>query len=126
MVGGDNYGQGSSREHAALAPRFLGLKAVIARSFARIHRQNLINFGILALTFNDPCDWGKIDRDDELEIPDVRAALQDGSQIKVINKTKKQVYQTEHAMHSRQIQMILEGSLINVVRKKHSGLKIED
>ncbi len=126
VVGGDNYGQGSSREHAALAPRFLGLKAVIAKSFARIHRQNLINFGILALTFNDPSDWEKIDRDDELEIPDVRAAIQDGSQVKVINKTKNQVYQTKHSMHTRQIQMILEGSLINVVRKKHSGFKIED
>jgi aconitate hydratase len=126
VVGGNNYGQGSSREHAALAPRFLGLKAVIAKSFARIHRQNLINFGILALTFSDPSDWEKIDRDDELEIPEVRAAIRDGSQVKVINKTKNQVYQTEHSLHPRQIQMILEGSLINVVRNKHRGVKIED
>jgi aconitate hydratase len=120
VVGGKNYGQGSSREHAALAPRFLGLKAVIAKSFARIHRQNLINFGILALTFSDPSDWEKIDRDDELEIPDVRNAVQKGMQVKVINKTKNLTYITEHSMSSRQIEMILEGSLINVVRKKHS------
>ena len=119
VVGGDNYGQGSSREHAALAPRFLGLKAVIAKSFARIHRQNLINFGILALTFSDPSDWEKIDQDDELEIPDVRDAIQKATQVKVINKTKNQEYQTEHSMSTRQIEMILEGSLINVVRKKH-------
>jgi aconitate hydratase len=120
VVGGENYGQGSSREHAALAPRFLGLQAVIAKSFARIHRQNLINFGILALTFSNPSDWEKIDRDDELEIPEVRRAIQDGTPVKVINKTKNQVYQTEHSMSPRQIEMILEGSLINVVRKKHS------
>jgi aconitate hydratase len=120
VVGGNNYGQGSSREHAALAPRFLGLKAVIAKSFARIHRQNLINFGILALTFSDPSDWEKIDREDELEISEVRSAIQKGRHVKVINTTKNQVYQTEHAMGTRQIQMILDGSLINVVRKKHS------
>ncbi|MEJ2164348.1 MAG: aconitate hydratase [Desulfobacterales bacterium] len=120
VVGGNNYGQGSSREHAALAPRFLGLNAVIAKSFARIHRQNLINFGILALTFSDPSDWEKIDRDDELEMPDVRSAVQAGTRIKVVNQTKNHEYQTEHSMSTRQIQMILEGSLINVVRKKYS------
>jgi aconitate hydratase len=119
VVGGNNYGQGSSREHAALAPRYLGLKAVIAKSFARIHRQNLINFGILALTFSDPADWEKIDPGDELEIPGVREAVQNGNRIEVINKTKNQTYETEHAMSARQIEMILEGSLINVVRKKH-------
>lgn len=126
VVGADNYGQGSSREHAALAPRFLGVKAVFAKSFARIHRQNLINFGILALTFIDPSDWAKIDQDDELEISNVRDAIQKGTLIKVVNKTKKHEYHTEHAMSGRQIEMILEGSLINVVRKKHSRLKIED
>ena len=120
VVGGDNYGQGSSREHAALAPRFLGLKAVIAKSFARIHRQNLINFGVLALTFSNPSDWEKIDRDDELKIPEVRDAIQKGTRVKVINATKNQEYQTEHSMSVRQIEMILEGSLINVVRKKHN------
>ncbi len=119
VVGGDNYGQGSSREHAALAPRFLGLKAVIAKSFARIHRQNLINFGILALTFSDPSDWEKIDRGDELEIPEVRDAIQKGTRVKVLNATKNQEYQTEHSMSARQIEMMLEGSLINVIRKKH-------
>lgn len=126
VVGGDNYGQGSSREHAALAPRFLGVKAVFAKSFARIHRQNLINFGILALTFIDPADWGKIDRDDEMEITNVRDAIQKGTPIKVVNKTKNHEYQTEHAMSGRQIEMILAGSLINVVRQKHIGINIEE
>jgi aconitate hydratase len=74
VIGGRNYGQGSSREHAAIAPKYLGLKAVIAKSFARIHRQNLINFGILPLTFANPNDWERIDRDDVLVLPDIRAA----------------------------------------------------
>jgi aconitate hydratase len=126
VVAGYNYGQGSSREHAALAPRFLGLKAVLAKSFARIHRQNLINFGILALTFSQSSDWEKINRDDELEMPDVRSAIQEGTRIKVLNKTRNQVYQMEHSMSARQIEMMLEGSLINVVRKKHNRLKIEN
>jgi aconitate hydratase len=119
VVGADNYGQGSSREHAALAPRYLGVKAAIAKSFARIHRQNLINFGILALTFIDPSDWDKIDQGDELEIYNVRDVILNGTTVKVINKTKNQAYLTEHAMSGRQIEIILEGSLINVVRKKH-------
>jgi len=126
VVGGNNYGQGSSREHAALAPRYLGLKAVIAKSFARIHRQNLINFGILALTFSDPLDWEKIDQGDELEMPGAREAIQNGKKIRVLNKTKNQTYETEHAMSRRQIDMILAGSLINVVRQKHRKMKDED
>ncbi len=118
IVAGSNYGQGSSREHAAIAPRYLGLKAVIAKSFARIHRQNLINFGILPLTFADPNDWEKIDRDDVLSLPDIRAALQQGSQVKAINKTKRETYLAEHALTGRQVEMILSGSLLNLMRKR--------
>jgi len=118
VVGGENYGQGSSREHAAIAPRYLGLRAVIAKSFARIHWQNLINFGILPLTFEDPDDWERIDRDDVLTILDVRGAIQRGRRLEVINKTKDHTYLTEHSMSERQVQIMLAGSLINAVRKK--------
>jgi len=118
VVGGENYGQGSSREHAAIAPRYLGLRAVIAKSFARIHWQNLINFGILPLTFEDPDDWERIDRDDVLTLLDVRGAIQRGRRLEVINKTKDHTYLTEHSMSERQVQIMLAGSLINAVRKK--------
>ena len=118
IVAGRNYGQGSSREHAAIAPRYLGLKAVVAKGFARIHRQNLINFGILPLTFADPNDWEKIDQDNVLSLPDIRAAIQQGSQVKVINKTKGETYLAEHALTGRQVEMILSGSLLNLMRKR--------
>ncbi len=118
VVGGENYGQGSSREHAAIAPRYMGLRAVIAKSFARIHWQNLINFGILPLTFENLRDWERIDHDDILTIPNVRGAIQKGTRIKVINKHKDHIYQTEHSMSDRQVQIMLSGSLINMVRKR--------
>ena len=118
VVGGENYGQGSSREHAAIAPRYLGLRAVIAKSFARIHWQNLINFGILPLTFEDPDDWERIDLDDVLTLLDVRGAIQRGRRLEVINKTKDHTYLTEHSMSERQVQIMLAGSLINAVRKR--------
>ncbi|MFO7555496.1 MAG: aconitate hydratase [Desulfobacterales bacterium] len=118
VVGGNNYGQGSSREHAALAPRYLGLKIVIVKSFARIHWQNLINFGILPLTFADPSDYDKIEQEDELEAVGIRQALVQSDRIRIMNKTKNEAYETRHALSERQIEMVLEGSLINVVRKR--------
>jgi aconitate hydratase len=118
IIAGNNYGQGSSREHAAIAPRYLGLKVVVAKSFARIHWQNLINFGMLPLTFMDSADYDRIDQGDEIEIADVRNILSQGKRISVSNKTKNQTYHTRHALTDRQIEMILEGSLINVVRKR--------
>ncbi|MDD5579441.1 MAG: aconitate hydratase [Methylobacter sp.] len=118
VVAGANYGQGSSREHAALGPRYLGLKAVLAISFARIHLQNLSNFGILPLTFVDPEDWEKIAQGDVLSIPDVRNAIRTGSRVKVINLFKNESYETEHPMTPRQVEMVLAGSLINLVREK--------
>ncbi|MEX0805129.1 MAG: aconitate hydratase [Candidatus Binatia bacterium] len=119
IVGGRNYGQGSSREHAAIAPRYLGLKAVVAKSFARIHHQNLLNFGILPLTFVNPADWEKINQNDVLVLSDLHEAIRRGSQVKVSNKTKGETYITEHAMTDRQIEMVLAGSLINLMRKLH-------
>jgi aconitate hydratase len=117
VVGGSNYGQGSSREHAALAPRYLGLKVVLAKSFARIHYQNLANFGILALLFDNPEDYDRIEQGDELRIDDVRGKLQSGGSITVTNKSKGDTYSTKHSLTERQVEMVLEGSLINVVRK---------
>ncbi|MGD2098876.1 MAG: aconitate hydratase [Desulfobacterales bacterium] len=118
IIAGNNYGQGSSREHAAIAPRYLGMKTVIAKSFARIHWQNLINFGILPLTFVNPDDYGHIEPDDTLEIKDAPRNLRQGKQIRVCNKGKNEAYDTQHSLSKRQIEMILAGSLINVVRKR--------
>jgi aconitate hydratase len=116
IVGGANYGQGSSREHAALGPGYLGLKAVIAKSFARIHWQNLCNFGILPLTFVDPDDWEKIDRDDVLLIDDIKNTVKQSKRINIVNRSKNKNYETEHVMSARQIEMVLAGSLINLIK----------
>ncbi len=117
VIGGENYGQGSSREHAAIAPRFLGLKVVIAKSFARIHWQNLINFGIIPLEFKNKADWDKIDPNDQVKITNVREAVKNGSDIIVFNESKDDNYNTCHNMSGRQIKAILEGSLINLILK---------
>ncbi len=116
VVGGKNYGQGSSREHAAIAPRSLGLRAVIAKSFARIHGQNLANFGILPLVFVDPADWEKIAPNDVLVLPEIARAIRAGSRIEVVNETKGETYAASHAMTARQVEMVLAGSLINLMR----------
>ena len=120
VIGGLNYGQGSSREHAAMAPRYLGVKAIIAKSFARIHQQNLINFGILPLTFVDRGDYAKIDQEDILEISNLPDLIRKGKEIKVFNKTKKQTYLTIHSMSSRQVNIMLHGGEINFFKKKPS------
>ncbi len=121
VVGGNNYGQGSSREHAAIAPRYLGLKAVIAKSFARIHRQNLANFGILPLTFADPSDYDSIEQGDELRIDAAKSAIQDGNRLTVENRTKKRTFEVKHTLSRRQRDMILAGSLINLVRNRQGS-----
>jgi len=117
VVGGSNYGQGSSREHAALAPRYLGVKAVLAKGFARIHFQNLANFGILPLVFDNPEDYKRIRQGDELQIADVRHTLRSGGSVAVTNKSRGEKYDTHHSLTERQVNMVLEGSLINVVRR---------
>jgi len=118
IVGGENYGQGSSREHAAIAPRYLGVKAVLAKDFARIHWQNLVNFGILPLTFTNSEDYDNINQEDELAFNDIRAAIQNGNTVTVQNKTQGTTFKAEHTMTPRQVEMILEGSLINMIRKQ--------
>jgi aconitate hydratase len=118
VVGGHNYGQGSSREHAALAPRYLGLRAVITKSFARIHAQNLVNFGILPLTFENEADWKDIRQDDILRMEGLHAALREGLPISVTNLTGNHVYRVSHAMSRRQIEILLSGGLINAIRNR--------
>ncbi len=115
-ISGENYGQGSSREHAALAPRHLGLRAVIAKSFARIHRQNLINFGILPLLFSDAADYEAIDQGDKVEFSEIGLTLKYEKAIRVKNVTKDETFIAMHNLTERQIEMILAGSLINLVK----------
>jgi len=118
VVGGKNYGQGSSREHAALAPRFLGVRAVIVKDFARIHFQNLANFGILPLEFTNPEDYEKVNQGDVLEIRGVRDGLRLGETMELTNKTRKETYALKHSLGTRQIEIIRKGSLVNVVREE--------
>ncbi len=119
VVGGDNYGQGSSREHAAIAPRYLGLRAVIAKSYARIHLQNLVNFGIAPLAFSNPNDYDRIDENDDLSFSNLKEALVKGGEIKLKNKTKSdETYPVEAILTERQKNMVLSGGLINFIREK--------
>ena len=114
IVGGDNYGQGSSREHAALCPMYLGVKAVLVKSFARIHLANLVNFGILPVTFDNPEDYDSISRGDELEI-DV-ATL--SNELKVVNKTKGQEYPVSHPLSVRDIDILKAGGKLAYSKKQ--------
>jgi aconitate hydratase len=118
VVAGDNYGQGSSREHAAIAPRYLGLRAVVAKRFARIHEQNLVNFGVLPLTFADPGDYDRVDQGDELAIENPAAQIQSGRDVTVENRTKHESYSCMHALSSRQVHLVVSGSLIAFLRDR--------
>ncbi len=115
VVGGDNYGQGSSREHAAIAPRYLGLRTVIAKTFARIHWQNLVNFGILPLTFDAAGDYDRIEQGNVLELPGVRERLASGAELDVVNRTRDETYRVRHQLSPRQVEIVLTGSLITLV-----------
>ena len=118
IVGGTNYGQGSSREHAALAPMYLGLKAVIAKSFARIHWANLVNFGVLPLTFENPADHDRLNQGDEFEIVGVRTALSDGKPVKLRNITQDFDIPVQYTMTERQRNVMLAGGLLNLIRNQ--------
>ncbi len=119
LVAGGNYGQGSSREHAALAPRYLGLRFVIATSYARLHWQNLANFGVIPLEFIDAADLDTIDQGDTLRITNARDQLQNNADaFEVENVTKGETLTTKHTLSERQVEMILEGGLIEVMKKK--------
>jgi aconitate hydratase len=117
IIGGDNYGQGSSREHAALAPMYLGVKMVVTKSFARIHLANLINFGILPATFENAADYSKIKQGDVLEIPNMKKEISKGDTISVINNTQKLKLTLKINLNERQRRIILAGGLLNYTKK---------
>ena len=119
VVAAQNYGQGSSREHAALCPMFFGVKAVLAKSFARIHRDNLINYAVLPLAFSDAADYDTLDPEDQLEISDVRQRLEDGAtRIPVYNRTKQTTFETTLELTDRERQIVLAGGLLRYVGKE--------
>jgi aconitate hydratase len=112
VAGGENYGQGSSREHAALAPAYLGVKAVVVKSFARIHMSNLINFGILPLTFADPKDYESLAQGDALEITDARAQVKSAELLTLRNRTKGRGIKAKFSLTERQRGILLAGGLL--------------
>ncbi len=116
IVGGSNYGQGSSREHAALVPLYLGVKAVIAKSFARIHRANLINSGILPLTFKNEADYDRISLSDTLELPDILRCVNENRPIFIINHTTGDRIELEMPLSERQAKIVAAGGLLNFTR----------
>ena len=116
VVGGSNYGQGSSREHAALAPLYLGVKAVIVKSFARIHRQNLINAGILPLEFENEADYDTVERGDILAIEDLRDQITAGEGVVVKNLTKGKSFRTKCPLSGRMKDILLCGGLLDYTK----------
>ncbi len=112
IVGGLSYGQGSSREHAALCPMYLGVKAVIAKSLERIHTANLINFGIIPLTFKNEKDYNAIEQGDKLEIPNIRTIIKKGGAVIVKNKTKGTQFEVDYSLSDRQKEIILAGGTL--------------
>ncbi|HRZ89794.1 MAG TPA: aconitase family protein, partial [Spirochaetia bacterium] len=120
VVAGEHYGQGSSREHAALSPLFLGVKAVVAVSYARIHRQNLVNAGILPLTFADKADRDALHAGDRLRIEDARKAL-DGERIRIRNETTGKTVEALHGLSRRQVEILRAGGALNAARSPGAG-----
>lgn len=117
IVGGSNYGQGSSREHAALAPLYLGVKAVLTKSFARIHMANLVNAGILPMTFADETDYDRIEQGDELKIEHVAEQLKAGDTIELVNVTKGFRFKAVVSVSERQKEMLYAGGLLNYTKQ---------
>jgi aconitate hydratase len=118
IVAGHNYGQGSSREHAAIAPRYLGLRVVLAKSYARIHGQNLANFGVLPLEFANESDYERVEAGDRLVIEALREALRRGGDVEVRNLTRDQTMPARHRLSPRQVAMILAGGRIAEYRQQ--------
>ena len=116
MVGGSNYGQGSSREHAALVPMYLGVRCVIAKSFARIHIANLINAGILPLTFENPADYDNLEQDNTLRLTGIKAGMQSG-RITVTDTTTGKVFTALCNLTERQQAILLAGGLLNYTKE---------
>lgn len=123
IIGHENYGQGSSREHAAIAPMYLGIQAVIAKSFARIHRANLINFGILPLLFKREEDYERVEKGDILLIRDVIKSLEDNKDLVIENISKGYTFKVSSNLNEREKALIIEGGLLPFVRRKGQGKK---
>jgi aconitate hydratase len=117
IVGGESYGQGSSREHAALCPRFLGVRAVIAKGIERIHQANLVNFGILPLVFADPKDYESIRQGDELEMTDLKAAVRGSEKFAVLNKTRGTTFAVRLTVSAREREILVAGGVLNIAAK---------
>lgn len=118
IIAGLSYGQGSSREHAALCPMYMGVKTVIAKSLERIHNANLINFGIIPLNFKNEKDYEGIDQGDELEIPNIKKKLENGETIVVKNKTKGTEFEVTHDLSERQKMILLAGGTLAYMKKQ--------
>jgi len=118
VVGGSNYGQGSSREHAALAPRYLGLRMVLAVSFARIHEQNLVNFGVVPLSFAEPADVAKVKQGDVLVLERPIELLAAGRELHVLNATQGKRVPVRHDLSPRQVEVLRQGGLIRWLRDR--------
>jgi aconitate hydratase len=117
IVAGESYGQGSSREHAALCPMYLGVKAIIAKSIERIHAANLVNFGIISLSFKNMADYDKIAQGDEIEIPEIKKKLQNNEQVILIDKTKNLQIELTYNLSQRQKDILYEGGLLSYTVK---------
>jgi len=118
IVAGENYGQGSSREHAAIAPRYLGIRAKIVKSFARIHKANLVNFGIVPLVFKNPADFDFFKQGDQVVIPDIRRLIENGTGEIPVFVNDRQVL-TLLDISGRPRQELLAGGTLNLVRQNH-------
>ena len=116
IIGGANYGQGSSREHAALVPLYLGVKAVVAKSFARIHVSNLINFGIVPMTFDNPSDYDNFNEGDCIEIKGLADAVQNENSVILVNRTNGSVAKLCLHLSARQREMLLAGGCLNYTK----------
>jgi len=116
IVAGHNYGQGSSREHAALAPRYLGLRVALVKDFARIHWQNLVNFGVLPITFVDPADYDTLNQGDILEFSNIRSQIKEGNEFDAQIQGRDETIRVRHDLSDRHIEMVLAGGRINLVK----------
>jgi aconitate hydratase len=121
LVAGETYGQGSSREVAAIAPMFLGVRVVLAKSFARIHRANLINWGIVPLVFDDAASWDGIERDDRLVFGDLRASLLDGTRVRVVNQRDGAAFTASCVMTPRERDILLAGGILAHTRSRQAS-----
>jgi aconitate hydratase len=118
VIGGFNYGQGSSREHASLAPRYLGLRVVIAKGFARIHRKNLINYGVLPLVFQDPAVYDRLEEGDVLHIEQIHQGIRKSAGLPVRVKNRNFVFEATHSLSSRDKEVLMAGGVTNWLRRR--------